>query len=202
MRLSLIPLALLALAACASNGTENTSTSEASRSAVDQTTEGLPDAALSPLEDLNLRREPIPDLLKGLQTPYFAAGDMSCSAIALEIDRLSSVLGIDWDLSLAEIDEETDPDTAQWAADKSADAALGTVRSTTQGFIPFRGLVREATGAASHAAKLQKAYRIGGERRAYLKGYGQARGCDWPAAPLSLPDPEPFIQFRGDRPNG
>ena len=176
--------------------------SGAADSAVRQTGEGLADAALSPLEDLNLRREDIPERLSRLETPYGlpAGAGTDCDVIAAEVYRLTAVLGEDDDIPPPE--DEEDEDTAQWAADRSSDAALGAVASEARGFIPFRGLVREATGASAHARRMARAYRLGAERRAYLKGYGQAIGCSWPAAPLpSLDGVGGRIEFRGDRPD-
>ncbi len=177
---------LLGISACASPGPApdasepEPSTAEAATSAVTQTRDGLADAALSPLEDVNLKREPIPALLKHLETPYLDAREMSCSALASEIIALDGQLGADWDAPDVSTDDES---RTQWAADRSADAALDAVSSEARGFIPFRGLVREASGAEAHARRVRKAFRIGAERRAFLKGVGQAKGCLPPAAP-------------------
>ena len=174
----------LALAACASQG--HTGPSEAAESAVEQTGDGFADAALSPLEDLNLKREPIPPLLADLKTTYGLPDPLTCETIGDEVTRLTAVLGQDTDIPPP---EDEDNDHGQWAADKSSEAALGAVESSARGFIPFRGLVREVTGANSYADKVARAYRLGLTRRSFLKGYGQAMGCSWPAAPL-----EPVIE--------
>ena len=191
-------LATTMATACASN--ENrTSVGEATSSAVSQTGDGLTDAALSPLEDFNLRKKPIPERLRGLDTPYFeAATTLSCADIAAEIEALSSDVGRDWDTPAS---DDGDRDIAEWAADRSASATLGAVSSQARGFIPFRGLVREATGAEAHAAKVQKAFRIGAERRAFLKGVGLAKGCPPPASPLPPPPEEEAIDYRGAAPS-
>ena len=52
--------------------------------------------------------------------------------------------------------------------------------------IPFRGWVRKLTGAERHDSFVQAAIIAGGVRRAYLKGLGEARGCDMPAAPSHI----------------
>ncbi len=205
--LMLAMFCLFAATGCATNGASSsedaTDMSEAAESAVRQTGDGLTDAALSPLEDLNLRREDIPERLASLDTPYGLpqGGELNCVAIADEVSRLTAVLGEDDDLPPPD-EERDDEDRAKWAADKSSDAALGAVASEARDFIPFRGLVRDATGASAHSRRVTRAYRLGGERRAYLKGYGQAIGCHWPAAPLQ--DIEGLgqrIEFRGDRPD-
>lgn len=196
---------LAAIGACATNDPdsqgETGAVSEAADSAVRQTGEGLGDAALSPLEDLNLRRDPIPERLAALQTPYRLpdGAKSDCETIADAVSHLTAVLGPDDDIPPPEDEEE---DTAEWAAEKSSDAALGAVSSQARSFIPFRGLVRDATGASAHQRRLSRAYRLGAERRAYLKGYGEAIGCSWPAAPLPQIDGAgQRIEFRGDAPH-
>lgn len=193
-------LSLIFLAACASRGDAPApmSVEEAADSAVRQTGDGLAEAAMSPLEDLNLRREDIPDILEAMSSPYADPVPPSCDAIADEIAALTVHLGPDHDLPEPEQD---DPDRAEWAADKSAETALDFVASEASGFIPFRGLVREATGANAHDRAVRRAYAVGLERRAFLKGHGQARGCLWPAAPLpSLDVEEPKVVYRGSAP--
>ena len=66
-------------------------------------------------------------------------------------------------------------------------------------FIPFRSIVREATGASAHERKLRAAFERGVARRAYLKGVGAQLGCAPPAAPepnAGVPPP-PRIEYRG-----
>ena len=130
------------LCACASQG--HTGPGEAADSAAQRTSDGLADAALSPLEDLNLRREDIPPVLAKLETTYGLPDAADCQAIADEVTRLTAVLGQDNDIPPP---EDEDEDHGQWAADKSSEATLGAVESSARGFIPFRGLVREVTGA-------------------------------------------------------
>ncbi|MEL6663440.1 MAG: hypothetical protein AAFR33_10580 [Pseudomonadota bacterium] len=189
LTLILVACLALGLGACASGGT---SASDATSSAVTQTGDGLTEAALSPLEDLNLRRTDIPDRIEVLETPYGVPAWTDCASLEAEIAELTVILGPDDDMPAG---DEEERDRAQWAADRSADAALGAVASTARGFIPFRGLVREATGAERYADKLANAYRLGMERRAYLKGYGQALGCSAPAAPEPPPEETPKIVY-------
>lgn len=196
-------LGLLVITACASapaseDARAASGPGEAAASAVSQTGDGLADAAMSPLEDFNLKREPIPPLLKALETPYFPAHDMSCAEIAEAVVRLDEHLGADWDAPDEEAAEE-DGSRAQWAADQTADAALDAVSSEARGFIPFRGLVREATGAEAHARRIRKAYRLGAEQRAFLKGVGQAQGCLPPAAPWPQDTGQEAIVYRAHR---
>ena len=62
-----------------------------------------------------------------------------------------------------------------------AQAAVGA-------FIPFRGLIREVSGANAQEKKVQAAVYAGSVRRAFLKGVGQQRGCRYPARPATHAD--------------
>jgi hypothetical protein len=53
--------------------------------------------------------------------------------------------------------------------------------------IPLRGWVRKLTGAERHDRLVQSAITSGNVRRAYLKGLGEARGCNPPATPQHRP---------------
>jgi hypothetical protein len=162
--------------------------------AFSRTGEGLTDAALSPLNDLNLRRTPIPPLLEALSSPYEAVSPKTCETIARQVTALTFILGPDSD---AEAPPEDRLD--QKAGDTAADAALGEVASTLSGFIPYRSLVRQATGASAHEKKLRAAYETGMRRRAYLKGLGAMLECEPPAAPISrnvISRREPTIEYR------
>jgi hypothetical protein len=54
-------------------------------------------------------------------------------------------------------------------------------QSVVGSFIPFRGVIREISGANEHDRKLQTAILAGVARRSFLKGTGQAKGCRYPA---------------------
>jgi hypothetical protein len=53
---------------------------------------------MSPLEDLNLKRDPIPPRsCRGSKSPYDVPEDISCSDITLSAGELDAALGPDWD---------------------------------------------------------------------------------------------------------
>ena len=193
-------LLFLAVSACASQdkptpakaeGTLPEHVGEAAGSTVTQTRDGLADAALSPLEDLNLRRSEIPPLLAAMKNPYDVKPDLTCEEIAGMVGELDTVLGPDWDT--ASPDERLNTEKL---ADEAADAALGAVESGVTGWIPYRGLLREATGAAAHQRKYNQAYKIGAQRRTYLKGYGLAMQCEPPARPTPEPPKDETIVYK------
>lgn len=143
-----------------------------------RTSEGLGDAALSPLNDLNVRRVEVPPLLAAIKSAYEPIPDVSCAAIAKMVTDLTVIVGRDTDAP--PLPEQSLGDKA---GEGAADMTLGAVSSTMTDFIPFRSLVREATGASAHERRLRAAYERGVTRRAYLKGVGAQLGCAPPAAP-------------------
>ncbi len=128
------------------------------------------DVATTPLSDLNLRKGEIPALLLSAQDrPYDMAGLTRCSQLSGAVNNLDTILGEDIDI--------TDPEGGI-SAGKVAQSAVGSL-------IPFRGLIREVSGANAQDRKLQLAIRAGMARRAFLKGVGMQRGCPYPARPAS-----------------
>lgn len=125
------------------------------------------DVALTPLSDLNLRKGEIPKILLDAQDdPYTLAGMARCPQIAAAVGELDAVLGDDIDVAQA----------------RSQRTSAGRVAQSVAGsFIPFRGVIREISGANSQERKVQAAIYAGTARRAFLKGTGQQRGCQYPA---------------------
>lgn len=163
----------------------------ATERAIVQTQDGLGEAALSPLEDVNLKRAKIPEKFKQIKNPYLVAVETPCETIAEEVLELDALLGRDWDIP---------PPDKKGLSDRAADGAstafLDTVASGASGLIPYRGIVRTLTGANSHATKVRKAYERGSHRRTFLKGIGLAKGCEYPAAPQPPEEEESKIEFR------
>lgn len=125
------------------------------------------DVVTTPVSDLNLKKEAIPPLLlKAQERPYDTASLKRCDQIAAAVGELDAVLGDDVDLPEGSGDK--------LSAGRVAQAAVGS-------FIPFRGLIREVSGANEQQRKVQAAVTAGIARRAFLKGYGEARACRYPA---------------------
>jgi hypothetical protein len=163
--------------------------------AASRTSEGFGDAAMAPLNDLNLRRDEVPPLLEALRSAYEPIPDVSCAAIAKMVDDLTVILGRDSDAPAL-----PERSLGEKAGEGAADVTLGAVASTMTDFIPFRSLVREATGASAHERRLRAAYERGVTRRAYLKGVGAQLGCAPPAAPepnAGIPK-GPVIEYRSE----
>ena len=139
------------------------------------------DAFTAPLEDLNLKRQQIPDILESAITkPYDLTGLDHCEAIAAEVAKLDTLLGKDFDEPPPPPDQRTNTEKGKEFANESA---VGAVRNAARSIIPFRGLVRQMTGADRHAKEMDTAIQAGKVRRAYLKGVGMNKNCAPPAAP-------------------
>lgn len=119
-----------------------------------------------PLKDLGaIRKNPPKILVKAAENPYSLAGLRGCRDYSAEVRRLSEVLGPDFGHHSA----EGGPQAGQ-VAQAGASAIVNSL-------IPFRGVVREATGAAAADRRLQHMMAAGYARRGFLTGYGKARGC-------------------------
>ena len=158
-------------------------TSEANR-------DGLTGAVSAPLRDVNLLRTKIPPvLLQAMKDPYARPPQVTCQVLISLVGPLDGALGEDLDRRPPAEDEDL-LDRGRKAA---GTAALGAVASAAQDMIPFRGWVRKLSGAEAHDRLVQSALASGVVRRAYLKGLGEARGCNPPATPQHRPDPPPVV---------
>ena len=136
----------------------------------------LAQAAVTPLNDLNLVHAEIPAvLISARKAPYAAPAERSCDALAKDVQALDAVLGADLDTPVTAANPSL--------VERGGDAALGAVGSAATGIIPFRGWVRKLTGAERYAREVAAAIAAGTVRRSYLKGLGHAAGCAAPAAP-------------------
>jgi hypothetical protein len=127
------------------------------------------DVAMTPVTDLNLAKDEVPAvLLAAVADPYTSTSVSDCRAIETSIAELDAVLGPDMDIVVEEGDRLS---TGRMA------------KSVVASFIPFRGILREITGAAEQERDWRAAIYAGSVRRGFLKGLGQQKGCAYPARP-------------------
>ncbi|MFW5634563.1 MAG: hypothetical protein ACOCYR_06705, partial [Erythrobacter sp.] len=137
---------------------------------------GVEEIARTPLDDLNIDPDDIPSVLvEAAADPYADDALTDCNAIVAEVARIDRVLGSDYDY-VGRPEEELQPG-------RIAKGLVGAL-------IPFRGLVREVTGAAGVERDLLYAINAGMVRRGFLKGLGEGRGCEYPASPRAMTLPE------------
>ena len=132
------------------------------------------DVASTPMTDLGLKKGEIPKLLLDAQErPYELDSGTSCTKLMDEVEALDALLGHDADIDAA--------------ANRGLQAGR-VAQSVVGAFIPFRGVIREVSGASAQDRKLRSAINAGNARRGFLKGMGLTRGCAYPARPASAKD--------------
>lgn len=124
------------------------------------------DIAIQPVRDVGIAKDEIPaPLVAAVASPYSLAGLKRCKQLGASIAGLTEILGPDFGTAPAE---------AENRIGKIAEAGGRTVVNS---IIPFRGLVREFTGAAPAQRRLNAAIDAGYARRGFLRGVYSQRGC-------------------------
>ena len=142
------------------------------------------DVAMTPVNDLNLRKDPIPPvLLQARKAPYGNEHTGSCQEILQEIGLLDAVLGEDYDTA-------TKP--------RRKLTATGVAQKIVGFLIPYRSVIREVSGANGHEWEFRQAIAAGLMRRAYLKGRGEVMDCPYPASPMPEADSETVVATEGE----
>lgn len=140
-----------------------------------------------PARDVGISRTRVPPVLEqAAQAPYAPPSGRKCRAVLADLAELNVALGPDFDA----------PPGKENRAGKIAEAGGQTIVNS---LIPFRGLVRELSGAAPAERRLEAAISAGIARRGYLRGLATARRCKMPASVLA-PAPAPEASRSGDRP--
>ncbi|WP_448662367.1 hypothetical protein ACG3SL_17115 [Sphingomonas sp. CJ20] len=119
--------------------------------------------AEQPAKDVGAVRTKIPPVLQtAARGPYSLSGLGKCRAIGAAIDDLDEALGDDFTAGV----------------DRKKSRKFRVTGDTVAGLIvPFRGIVREVSGAASAQRELNAAIDAGFARRGFLRGVYQTRGC-------------------------
>jgi hypothetical protein len=124
------------------------------------------DIVSQPARDVGAVQAEIPPVLQSASRgPYSLRGVATCVQISAGIAELTEVLGPDFTSGTAMQENRVG---------KVAEAGGKTIVNT---IIPFRGLVRELTGAAPAQRRLNAAIDAGHARRGFLHGLQRARRC-------------------------
>lgn len=122
--------------------------------------------ATQPGRDIGLDKEEIPAiLLKAVENPYAAPPSRTCTGLKTSLGEINAVLGEDFTVG------------AKANENRTGKIAEAVGRTVVNSLIPFRGLVREISGAAPAERRLQAAVTAGVARRGYLRGMAAAKGC-------------------------
>jgi hypothetical protein len=157
--------ALLATAghAAQQNRPEPSSTAEPAQS-TSKTSKDAQDIVSQPAKDVGAQKTKIPPLLVEVsKDPYGSRGSATCGQISAAIADLNRILGPDFSAS----------------PPKEEKRNLGKAggQAVVNSLIPFRGLVREVSGAGPAERRLNAAVDAGIARRGFLRGLQRARGC-------------------------
>lgn len=121
------------------------------------------EAVMTPAEDVNIKKREIPPvLISAADDPYSREGTRNCTQL---------------NVALAELDAALGPDFDSGEARRTGLDATKVAKSVVGSFIPFRGVIREVTGAAGAQRRYNAAVDAGLARRGYLRGIAQARRC-------------------------
>lgn len=146
----------------------------------DKTGERAAHIATQPVRDVGIAKDKIPPVLQqALEAPY-AVPNGRCRVLTSELVQLDTALGPDFDAMPAKGD------------DKLTQLAEAGGEMVVNSLIPFRGIVREVSGAAAADRHKRAAVNAGLARRGFLRGLARARHCKLetsPAAPGTAPAP-------------
>ncbi len=175
-RIAILTVMGLSLAACAS--TKDRGTFQGAE------TLNVEAVVKSPVHDIGLDNIEIPEYLATMKNPY-ANIPSNCGAIKADLLTLNDLLGFDLDIP---------EDEALRREQTALNATSSTIGSI---LIPFRGVVRAISGAASNEREARQAYKRGLVRRAYIKGMAQEMGCSLPKSRSSNGVPIVFHDVAG-----
>lgn len=122
--------------------------------------------ASRPAQDVGIAKSKVPLVLRrAAAAPYSRKGTGTCAQLTGGIRALDGALGPDFD------------DRSPVSENKAGKIAKVAGEALVDSIIPFRGLVREVSGAAGAQRRLQAATYAGLARRGFLRGLYQSRGC-------------------------
>ncbi|MFW2853064.1 hypothetical protein ACM61V_14245 [Sphingomonas sp. TX0543] len=122
--------------------------------------------AARPAHDVGIANKKVPPVLqRAAAAPYSLQGTASCGQLSSGIASLNSALGPDFG------------EKAAVSGSKAGQIAKIAGETVVDTIIPFRGLVREVSGAAAAQRRMQAATYAGLARRGFLRGVARGKGC-------------------------
>jgi len=128
-----------------------------------ETIDDTKDVVSQPAKDVGIAKNKIPpSLVEASNAPYSLAGLKTCRQIADAVRVLDAALG---------------PDYSAGGPNNKVSVGKAAGGAVVNSLIPFRGVVREVSGAAAADRRLLAATQAGFARRGFLRGVHQTRGC-------------------------
>ncbi|MFQ3595510.1 MAG: hypothetical protein SNJ63_05305 [Sphingomonadaceae bacterium] len=126
----------------------------------------IADILAQPGRDFGIVPTRVPELLERLlENPYDREGTRTCAELRQGIAQLTALIGPDYGDPLPE------------GESRESQLAKTGLRAGMSSIVPFRGLIREATGAAAADRRRQAAIQAAFARRGYLRGLAHQRKC-------------------------
>lgn len=124
------------------------------------------DIATQPARDVGVHKAKVPpSLVKAVESPYGLEGLKTCRQLSGAINDLNGAIGPDFQAG------------TKYHESHTAKIAEAGGKAVVNSFIPFRGLVREVSGAAPADRKYEAAVNMGYARRGFLRGVYLQRRC-------------------------
>jgi hypothetical protein len=124
------------------------------------------DIGSQPARDIGASKREIPPILeKAFNDPYSIKGLKTCVALANEVKALNAVLGPDYVVG------------NEYSENRKGKLVEAGGKTIINSIIPFRGLVREMTGAAPADRHMNAVVDAGLARRGFLRGVHLKQGC-------------------------
>lgn len=119
-----------------------------------------------PARDVGMSNAKIPSVLVGaVEDPYSLTGLKTCKQLASAVEALNEALGPDFQTG------------GKYQENRMAKLAEAGGKTVVNSILPFRGLVREVSGAAPADRRLRAAEEAGYARRGFLRGVYATRKC-------------------------
>lgn len=142
-------------------------------------------AMTQPLRDVNLKKNKIAAKLEQIRYhPYDLTNMRGCASLDYELAQLEQVLGPDVNEVILIGEEEK----RERGISQVAGGIIG-------GLIPFRGVIREISGANAAERDYLNAFASGNARRSFLKGIAVSKGCRPPPREFRLKLPYDYRGF-------
>jgi hypothetical protein len=150
----------------ATTTTTTTTTTSVTQDKADTTGKRAGEIVSQPVRDVGLEKLKIPPAVEqAARAPYSSAGVGNCTQIRRALDELNDALGSDYDGGVIVRESKVGK-----LAEEGGQSIVNTL-------VPFRGLVREISGAAPAQRRLDAYVRAAFARRGFLHGLAAARKC-------------------------
>lgn len=137
-----------------------------SSSTFDETRKQAVDIGMQPARDVGLSKRSVPPVLQSaLANPYGLRGLKTCAQLAAAVRTLNDALGPDYEAGVG------------YRENRMGKLAAAGGKTVINSIIPYRGLVREITGAAPADRYRNAALDAGLARRGFLRGIQFKQGC-------------------------